>query len=100
MSALPSMSMLMSTLTSPAMTQDTVGEAAAQHVAEATEAMQQLLQSIKAQSSAIHSDVAAVRRHYNAASQAVSKVRFEALCAPKSRENSKSLSGRTVGDSG
>eukprot|EP00434_Breviolum_minutum_P033887 symbB.v1.2.029981.t1/scaffold3334.1/size71796/3 len=63
-------------------------------------AMANSAEAKQAQSSAIHSDVAAVRRHYNAALQAVSKVRFEALCAPKSRENSKSLSGRTVGDSG
>ncbi|CAL1146177.1 unnamed protein product [Cladocopium goreaui] len=80
--------------------QEPLGETAgSQLAAEGQQALQDLLQSIKAQSAAIHSDVAAVRRHYTAASQAVSKVRFEALCTPKSRENSKSLAGRTVGDS-
>ncbi|CAK9069706.1 unnamed protein product [Durusdinium trenchii] len=71
---------------------DTRAESAgSQHAREAQEVLQEMLKQIQAHSAALHSDVASVRRHYSAASQAVSKVRLEALSGPKSgRVGSKS----------
>eukprot|EP00931_Biecheleriopsis_adriatica_P057352 TRINITY_DN34015_c0_g1_i1.p1 TRINITY_DN34015_c0_g1~~TRINITY_DN34015_c0_g1_i1.p1 ORF type:complete len:250 (+),score=39.62 TRINITY_DN34015_c0_g1_i1:95-844(+) len=47
------------------------------------DALESLLAAIEAQTVAFQSDANIVRRHYAAAQQIVSKVRFEALAAPK-----------------